>query len=339
MEWNSMTAAHNKSQYRIKKLNHRLYQLTLPIPFLVGDVNTYVLLGDEVTLIDTGVHTDQAWCLLEKGFKDIGLELKDITQLFLTHHHLDHIGQANLIKQLTGCRIIAHPDAEPFMRQEQTFITGIRNQKRSFYLAHGIPEADLQQYLKISPTTLSVKPDQLLTEGDVLPGHPEWQVIETPGHAIGHISLYHEQEQVLIAGDHLIKHISANAILEYVEQAGVFQRVRSLITYRQALQKCLKLQIRTAYSGHGEPITEVNELIKRQLAKQDARAQKIFELTSSGQRTTYEIIQAMFPHKYKTQFSLVFSEVIGHLDLLEEQGRIEAKLEYGKQFYYAKYNA
>ena len=43
---------------------------------------------------------------------------------------------------------------------------------------------------------------------------PGFTVIETPGHASTHISLYRESDGILIGGDALISHISSNPILE-----------------------------------------------------------------------------------------------------------------------------
>lgn len=41
-----------------------------------------------------------------------------------------------------------------------------------------------------------------------------WEVIYTPGHARGHICLYHRESGYLLSGDHLLRDISSNPILE-----------------------------------------------------------------------------------------------------------------------------
>ena len=41
-------------------------------------------------------------------------------------------------------------------------------------------------------------------------GGKEWNVIHTPGHSDGHICFYQEEEQVLIAGDHILDKITPN---------------------------------------------------------------------------------------------------------------------------------
>lgn len=47
--------------------------------------------------------------------------------------------------------------------------------------------------------------DEVLEEGDMVPGLPSFQVIETLGHSQDHISFYCADEQQFICGDHIIK--------------------------------------------------------------------------------------------------------------------------------------
>ncbi len=58
----------------------------------MGDVNVYVVKGDALTLIDTGVKTKRSKEALTNGLGDLGLKLTDIEQIILTHHHPDHAG-------------------------------------------------------------------------------------------------------------------------------------------------------------------------------------------------------------------------------------------------------
>ncbi|MFP3360212.1 MBL fold metallo-hydrolase, partial [Planococcus sp. SIMBA_143] len=53
-----------------------------------------------------------------------------------------------------------------------------------------------------------------LEEGDKLPGHPDWQVLNTKGHAQSHVSFYRESDGIFIGGDHLLKNISSNPVVE-----------------------------------------------------------------------------------------------------------------------------
>ena len=75
-------------------------------------------------------------------------------------------------------------------------------------------------------------------------------------------------------------------------------------------------------AGHGDPITDHVALIDQRLAFHARRAEKILRLVADQPRTAYEIAQAMWGNVAVTQAYLTLSEVLGHLDLLAEDGRV-----------------
>ena len=64
------------------------------------------------------------------------------------------------------------------------------------------------------------------------------------------------------------------------------------------------------------------DLIDKRLASQDRRTEKIFELVSEKPRTGHGIADAIWGNIALTQAYLTLSEVIGHLDILLEEGRV-----------------
>lgn len=72
-------------------------------------------------------------------------------------------------------------------------------------------------------------------------------------------------------------------------------------------------------------------LVKQEhsLSLLDAKAERIIHLIQSGCSTGSEIAQSYYKNTYYEQFSLVMSEIIGHLDYLEAQGRIKKELIWG----------
>lgn len=57
-----------------------------------GEINLYVIAGDPLTVIDTGIGTPEAPAAVEAGLKEHGLSIEAIEQIVLTHKHADHIG-------------------------------------------------------------------------------------------------------------------------------------------------------------------------------------------------------------------------------------------------------
>ena len=75
-------------------------------------------------------------------------------------------------------------------------------------------------------------------------------------------------------------------------------------------------------SGHGDPITDHVALIDERFALHERRAEKIHGLIAERPRTAYEIAQALWGNVAVTQAYLTLSEVLGHVDLLLNDGRV-----------------
>ena len=74
--------------------------------------------------------------------------------------------------------------------------------------------------------------------------------------------------------------------------------------------------------GHGNPITDHRALIDQRFALHARRAEKIFRLIVERPRTAYELAQALWGNIAVTQAYLTLSEVLGHVDLLLNDGRV-----------------
>ena len=148
-------------------------------------VYSYLIYGDMITLIDTGV----AGCERQifEYIRNTGRDPSETALIILTHSHPDHIGSARTIQKVTGCSIAAHPS-------ERTWIEDIGLQKRE----RPVPGFD-------SLTGSSVKVDHALNDGDTIEpdetGTGEILVIHTPGHSKGSISLFMGREGALFSGD------------------------------------------------------------------------------------------------------------------------------------------
>ncbi len=139
--------------------------------------------GDEICLIDSGVAGSER--AIFGYLSKTGRQPKEISWLVLTHSHPDHIGAARSIKEASGCKVAAHP-AEREM----------------------IENVDLQAKLRPVPgfhslVGGSVAIDRLLADGDILelgPGMP-LEILHTPGHSQGSLSLWLAEDKALFCGD------------------------------------------------------------------------------------------------------------------------------------------
>jgi len=139
-----------------------LIHITIPVGLLQCNCS---IIGDPVTrealVVDPG---DEVTRILDL----IGRHRLKITAIVSTHAHIDHVGGLSKLHQYTGAPVLMHRDDLPL------------------YQAMDIQAS----FLGMAPPELT-EIDQLLKEGDVLRwGSFEAQVIHTPGHTPGSVSLY-----------------------------------------------------------------------------------------------------------------------------------------------------
>lgn len=142
-------------------------------------INCYIIQDEETKetmVIDPGGS-------IEKVEEMLNVINADVKYILLTHCHGDHMGAAEELRRKTGAKILIH-------RFDQE---GLRN-----------PIINLSSHIGIGD--ISLQEDARLDDGDILHvGNLQFQVIYTPGHTIGSISIYCEQEKMLFSGDTLFK--------------------------------------------------------------------------------------------------------------------------------------
>ena len=166
-----------------------LHALKIPfhIPVAPGKnverfVYVYLILGEEISLVDSGVRDSDG--LIYEYLKNLGRKPEDISLLILTHAHPDHIGSAGAIRDSTGCRVAAHPGARAWIED-----VDLQFKER--------PVPGFQTLVGGNATV-----DHLLQDGEIMDlGPVSFEMLHTPGHAAGAVSLYSREEKLLIAGD------------------------------------------------------------------------------------------------------------------------------------------
>jgi glyoxylase-like metal-dependent hydrolase (beta-lactamase superfamily II) len=94
-----------------------IQRITLPTPFPIGPVNVYLVESESLTLVDAGPKTDEAWESLKQQLRVRGYSPSNIEQVVLTHHHIDHVGLLDFLRENGDIRVIGHPRNRPWIRQ------------------------------------------------------------------------------------------------------------------------------------------------------------------------------------------------------------------------------
>jgi glyoxylase-like metal-dependent hydrolase (beta-lactamase superfamily II) len=189
----------------IKRGIHLIDGLTHPFPG-VGMVS-YIFeeASHDLTLIDTCFSADLP--KLEEYLQNCSYEISDIKRIVITHIHSDHTQAANELR-----------------RRSDGALEILSHWAEAAYLSHNPPysgppsEETIQKFfneLRIKPEdvfkkygTFDVEPikvDRQLQDGDMV--GKSLQVIHTPGHTPGHISLYSKQHGIIFGGDFMSKSI------------------------------------------------------------------------------------------------------------------------------------
>lgn len=310
-------------------------KIVIPTPFKVGDVNSYLLKGDVLSLIDVGPKTPEAYAALKSAIEEAGYSFTDIEQVILTHHHPDHSGW---IDAFENAKVLGHVYNDMWLKRDEEFSRYHDEFYLERFIEEGVPEKYIDKARKIKRGASlmgSGAIDVALAEGDALPGHPGWTVIETPGHAQSHLVFWHEETGRVIGGDHVLASVSSTPLIEPPLNPGE-ERPHSLLQYNKSLKRILTLPVSTIYTGHGDEVYDAHSLIEERLVKQIERAMKVLTMMEKGPRTAFELTRELFPKAYEKALGLTLSETIGQTDYLVSEGYITETKEENGIFYFEK---
>jgi glyoxylase-like metal-dependent hydrolase (beta-lactamase superfamily II) len=311
-----------------------IHCLPLPTPFPVGPVNVYLVEGDPLTLIDTGPKADLSRLALEAGLAKRGYRVEDLRRVIITHHHADHMGLAGEIVARSGAEVWTHPYNFGWLED----YTGQQHRNRPFYMRiwqeGGVP-AGIIATVELASVGIAQWLDPViaahsLNEGDSIElGGSAWRVFHTPGHAGGLICLWDPTSRQLLANDHFIRDISSNPVLEPPPLMNA-PRPRRLVEYLHHMRRMAALEPTVALPGHGEPVVDVAGLVRQREAFHARRADRILAHLDERPSTLWDLTQLIFPRLQRgMDYFLALSEVLGHLDLLEVEGRAHPQLQAG----------
>ena len=300
--------------------------LRIPTPFQVGRVNTYLLEDEPLTLIDSGPNSGKALDELERQLEALGHRIEDIGLVVITHQHIDHLGLVDIIAKRSGAEVAALDLLAPFVENFGADADLDDAEAAALMLRHGISEEVVTALRQVTGSFRAwgskAKVTRPLGDGEVLELRDRrLEVQHRPGHSPSDTVFWDSDRRILIAADHLIRHISSNPLISRPLD-GSAERTQALVTYLESLKRTRELPAEIVLSGHGEPITNHAELIEERFAQHQRRAEKLYGLIAERARTGHELAQALWGDVAVTQAFLTLSEVIGHVDLLVNAGHV-----------------
>ena len=303
-----------------------IHRLGIPTPFAVGRVNVYLIDDDPLTLVDAGPNSGTALDELTGGITTLGHTLEDIELVILTHQHIDHLGLVGLVAAKSGAEVAAIDAAVPFVERFTEEAQADDDFARDVMLRHGISEDVVSALRSVSQAfrAWGARADvtRVLSDGDVLEFRDRnLQALFRPGHSPSDTVFHDADRKLLLSADHLLGHISSNPLLTRPRD-GTEGRPQALVTYLRSLEATREMDVELVLPGHGDPITDHRSLIDERFAMHRRRSDKLHRLITERPRTAYGLAQALWGNIAVTQAYLTLSEVLGHTDILLNEGRV-----------------
>jgi glyoxylase-like metal-dependent hydrolase (beta-lactamase superfamily II) len=307
-----------------------IHRLAVPTPFLVGRVNCYLIDDEPLTLLDTGPNSGKSLDELERALAEHGRTIEDLELIIITHQHMDHLGLLEILARRSGAEVAALDVLAPYLENFAASATADDAFAQAIMRRHGVPD-DLATVLGSVGAAFrafgsSGRVTRPLRDGDALELRDRTlRVFHRPGHSPSDTVFWDDDRRILLAGDHLLAHISSNPLISRPLSAsadastigpGNDQRPRALITYMDSLRKTRELPTELVLGGHGDPVVDHATLIGERFRMHDRRARKMLRMLDAGPLTAYEIALQMWGNVAVTQAYLTLSEVLGHVDLL-----------------------
>ncbi len=315
-----------------------LYRIVVPLPGNpLKEVNCYVLAEDDRWLIiDTGMNRPECREVLTAGLDEIGVDLAR-TDFLATHLHADHHGLIPDLLQPGRTASMGRTDAEAMGRAHGGWS---ENSPMGVYLRRsGFPPEELAESFRRHPGArfsggqIRYAP---FDEGDTIRiAGFRLEVIDTPGHTFGHISLYDRAKRLFIAGDHILGDITPN-IQAWADDHD------PLGLYLASIAKVESLEVDLCLPGHRSLIRDFRGRCKELREHHETRGQEVVDiLRQNGGQSAYDTAGAMtwdirarswedFPIMQRW---FATGEAIAHLRWLEDLGEVQRE-EAGEQILY-----
>jgi hydroxyacylglutathione hydrolase len=156
----------------------------------------YLITGEEVTLIDSGLP--ETWeNVIQPYLSRIKRDPEEISLILHTHHDPDHVGSDQVIRALSGAQVAIHESgAEALERPER--------ERNNYLTEYGkyFTEVDLQNIHNRRLSQQPLKADRLLRDREIVDlGSMKLEVIHTPGHTPDSVCFYDRNGRAVFTGD------------------------------------------------------------------------------------------------------------------------------------------
>ncbi len=199
-------------------------------------------------LVDTGIP-GMAGRIAAAAAERFGTDVPP-RAIVLTHGHFDHVGTVESLAERWDVPVYAH-------RLEHPYLDGSASYPKADPTVGGGAMALLSPLYPRSPVDVGRRLRDLPADGSV-PEMPGWRWVHTPGHSVGHVSLWREADRTLIAGDAFIT-VAGESAYASATQAPEIHGPPKYFTHdwlaaAQSVRELAGLEPEVVVSGHGRAL-------------------------------------------------------------------------------------
>jgi len=243
--------------------------------------NSYALGGREVVLVEPATPYEdelRAWVSWARALPSAG---RTPIALFATHYHADHVGGVDVLSRELGLPLWTHEETAKRIGPEK--------------VARRLEDGD-----------------EVVLDGPV---PQRWRVLETPGHAWGHLSLWEAAQRTLVVGDM----VASEGTIVIIPGDG------DMRMYLEQLRRLHELDASLALPAHGEPIDDPNAHFERYIAHRLGREARVLAaVRAAGEdgATDIELVPIAYADTPKTAWPFALFSLRAHLAKLVEDGQV-----------------
>ncbi|MBU1669621.1 MAG: MBL fold metallo-hydrolase [Actinobacteria bacterium] len=325
----------------ITEIADGVFGLQFDLPLGVQPINVYLLAGDPLTLIDTGPILPGIPDALYRALDEVGYPVGTLGRIIVTHHHLDHMGLAAMLKEASGARVVCHRLGSEILGDYHAEQLRLRDYLVDLAPFVGLdPELARRSFFEPSAWDTAAEPvavDETVEDGDIIRAGPrDLRVIHTPGHTIDHICLYDPEERLMFTGDMLLQSITPNPDLY---PPWLSEKQSGLPDYIDSLHKIREFETGKALPGHGASIPDFEARIDDVLLHHEERLRFLRDDIVEEEKTVLQLAVVLLTHinmeMSPINVFLAMREVFGHLVILERTGEVTMELRDGTAYYRA----
>ncbi|MEO5509200.1 MAG: MBL fold metallo-hydrolase [Longimicrobiales bacterium] len=213
----------------------------------IGFVNVYFIgsPGEPWLLVDTGLPGTAQYTVRAAA----ELFGTPPAAIILTHGHIDHAGAADELARTWQVPVYVHRMEAPYMKGRSDYPPSDSSMGGAIaHLARVLPATGRNLGRRV----------RLLPADGTIPIVAGWRWVHTPGHTAGHVSLFRDEDRVLIAGD-AVATMDLDSWTDIVLETQSISRAPAPFTTdwsaaQESVRELMALRPTVVAAGHGVPV-------------------------------------------------------------------------------------